>query len=98
MDDLAKIFRMAVMGEDTVKGIAVTIENIADAATITKEDLTVESNFAYDILREHQFAGDQRDAHKSINWTIFIQLIRRHLRYDCDYKNDIPTKGCLDFS
>ncbi|WP_273709836.1 antA/AntB antirepressor family protein [Leuconostoc mesenteroides] len=26
-------------------------------------------------------------AQKSINWTIFIQLIRRHLRYDCDYKN-----------
>ena len=26
-------------------------------------------------------------AQKSINWTIFIQLIRQHLRYDCDYKN-----------
>lgn len=58
MDELAKIFRMVVMGEDTVKGIAVTMENIADAAIIAKEDLTVESIFAYDILREHQFAGD----------------------------------------
>ncbi|WAM37751.1 hypothetical protein [Leuconostoc pseudomesenteroides] len=27
------------------------------------------------------------DAQKSINWTIFIQLLRQHLRYDCDYKN-----------
>ncbi|MCS8595297.1 hypothetical protein EFE27_04835 [Leuconostoc citreum] len=26
-------------------------------------------------------------AQKSINWTIFIQLLRQHLRYDCDYKN-----------
>ena len=26
-------------------------------------------------------------ARKSINWTIFIQLLRQHLRYDCDYKN-----------
>ncbi|WP_338752820.1 hypothetical protein [Leuconostoc mesenteroides] len=26
-------------------------------------------------------------AQKSINWTIFIQLIRQHLRYDCYYKN-----------
>jgi len=26
MDELAKIFRMVVMGEDTVKGIAVTME------------------------------------------------------------------------
>ena len=26
-------------------------------------------------------------AQKSINWTIFIQLIRRHLKYDCNYKN-----------
>ena len=26
-------------------------------------------------------------AQKSINWTIFVQLIRRHLRYDWDYKN-----------
>ncbi|WP_260163211.1 hypothetical protein [Leuconostoc mesenteroides] len=26
-------------------------------------------------------------AQESINWTIFIQLIRRHLIYDCDYKN-----------
>ncbi|WP_273750145.1 sugar transferase [Leuconostoc mesenteroides] len=30
--------------------------------------------------------GKQR-AQKSINWTIFIQLLRQHLRYDCDYKN-----------
>lgn len=28
-----------------------------------------------------------RFAQKSINWTIFIQLLRQHLRYDCDYKN-----------
>ncbi|WP_155275064.1 hypothetical protein [Leuconostoc mesenteroides] len=27
------------------------------------------------------------DAQKSINWTIFIQLLRQHLRYDFDYKN-----------
>ena len=27
------------------------------------------------------------NAQKSINWTIFIQLIRPHLKYDCDYKN-----------
>ena len=27
------------------------------------------------------------NAQKSINWTIFIQLLRQHLRYDCDYKN-----------
>ncbi len=26
-------------------------------------------------------------AQESINWTIFIQLIRRHWKYDCDYKN-----------
>ena len=26
MDELAKIFRMVVMGEDTVKGIALTME------------------------------------------------------------------------
>ena len=26
-------------------------------------------------------------AQKSINWTIFIQLLRQHLRYDWDYKN-----------
>lgn len=39
MDELAKIFRMVVMGEDSVKGIAVTMENIADAATIAKEAL-----------------------------------------------------------
>ncbi|MCX7579921.1 IS110 family transposase, partial [Leuconostoc falkenbergense] len=26
-------------------------------------------------------------AQKSINWTIFIQLLRQYLRYDCDYKN-----------
>ena len=26
-------------------------------------------------------------AQKSINWTIFIQLLRQDLRYDCDYKN-----------
>lgn len=31
--------------------------------------------------------GQIPPAQKSINWTIFIQLIRRHLRYDCDYKN-----------
>ena len=27
------------------------------------------------------------DAQKSINWTIFIQLIKQHLRYDYYYKN-----------
>lgn len=26
-------------------------------------------------------------AQQSINWTIFIQLLRKHLRYDFDYKN-----------
>ena len=34
-----------------------------------------------------EFYLSPEDAQKSINWTIFIQLIRRHLRYDCDYKN-----------
>ncbi|KDA46942.1 hypothetical protein L964_078 [Leuconostoc pseudomesenteroides 1159] len=32
------------------------------------------------------FAPD-KDAQKSINWTIFIQLIKQHLRYDYYYKN-----------
>ncbi len=33
------------------------------------------------------FYNRNRIAQKSINWTIFIQLLRQHLRYDCDYKN-----------
>ena len=33
--------------------------------------------------KENSVAGAQ----KSINWTIFIQLLRQHLRYDFDYKN-----------
>ena len=40
------------------------------------------------ILNSRQgFATLHQSAQKSINWTIFIQLLRQHLRYDCDYKN-----------
>ncbi|MCT4413626.1 hypothetical protein EFN48_08170 [Leuconostoc pseudomesenteroides] len=35
----------------------------------------------------NDFNNTTADAQKSINWTIFIQLLRQHLRYDCDYKN-----------
>ena len=34
-----------------------------------------------------QFLDAGVSAQKSINWTIFIQLLRQHLKYDCDYKN-----------
>ncbi|MCT3069889.1 hypothetical protein EFN45_07260 [Leuconostoc citreum] len=40
---------------------------------------------AYKLKVKHVFA--ELFAQKSINWTIFIQLLRQHLRYDCDYKN-----------
>ncbi|MEN2369606.1 ribonuclease G [Leuconostoc lactis] len=36
---------------------------------------------------DYQDVDTFKAAQKSINWTIFIQLLRQHLRYDCDYKN-----------
>ncbi len=39
------------------------------------------------VLITQLFIMTREIAQKSINWTVFIQLIRRHLRYDCDYKN-----------
>ncbi len=41
----------------------------------------------FHILNTGNFSGAEHVAQKSINWTIFIQLLRQHLRYDCDYKN-----------
>ena len=46
-------------------------------------------NFIVSIVGQKKFIlfGHSYGAQKSINWTIFIQLLRQHLRYDCDYKN-----------
>ncbi|MDN2650313.1 hypothetical protein [Leuconostoc lactis] len=38
-------------------------------------------------INDYVISQSKNLAQKSINWTIFIQLLRQHLRYDFDYKN-----------
>ncbi|WP_259680628.1 hypothetical protein [Leuconostoc mesenteroides] len=59
-----------------------TAHNVADLDDL--QNTYDRKGYAY--TRSHN-ANRDGIAQKSINWTIFIQLIRRHLRYDCDYKN-----------
>ncbi|SOC30292.1 hypothetical protein LGAA44_490005 [Leuconostoc gasicomitatum] len=39
------------------------------------------------VHKDPLYFKDGNIAQKSINWTIFIQLLRQYLRYDFDYKN-----------
>jgi len=55
------------------------------------EDLDAYTPMLMKALLANQLIHDTYTAQKSINWTIFIQLIRRHLRYDCDYKNCLTS-------
>ena len=48
---------------------------------ITVSQLIINSQINRSTFYAHFFAQ------KSINWTIFIQLIKQHLRYDYYYKN-----------
>ena len=54
-------------------------------AILTTEDFKTIASGSYEW--DNSLQDGLWTAQKSINWTIFIQLIRRHLRYDRDYKN-----------
>nr|WP_287078790.1 plasmid recombination protein [Leuconostoc sp.] len=61
----------------SVPGLAVHFERKTDHHT----------NKEIDVAKTYLNQDLMTDAQKSINWNIFIQFIRRHLRYDWDYKN-----------
>ncbi|MFK8262647.1 recombinase family protein [Leuconostoc mesenteroides] len=66
-----------------------TIDNTSMGRMIVRTLLSV-AEMERDMIIERTQAGKvfaKQHAQKSINWTIFIQLLRQHLRYDCDYKN-----------
>ena len=54
---------------------------------MANEVVAVQKMINGDKTREYFEKVLKDNAQKSINWTIFIQLLRQHLRYDCDYKN-----------
>ncbi|GDZ83418.1 hypothetical protein LCIT_06600 [Leuconostoc citreum] len=57
------------------------LKNLVNAKTINHSDTTViDKAWSFELSAE-------LPAQKSIKWTIFIQLLRRHLRCDCNYKN-----------